>query len=217
MAIRSSCALRLDGLHEEGNAVFRWGNAGAPVPVEPMLVDFRNHIQSPTSHVMFMRFVVPQGGGHGSGGWAMQEVAMLKAVFLLGTVLVLSILPIDDHSAWAGQPPPRLGGPCEYKEYKGVAEVISVSRMASADNRGQDEFEVKCSFHPREQIEEQFAQTTAREFRLHVDNDANPTGRFIVRHGIKVGSRIPCIVRVIVRGTCTPVLFEFPWSGRAGK
>lgn len=142
---------------------------------------------------------------------------MLKAVFLLGTVLVLSILPTDDHSALAVQPPPRLGGPCEYREYKGVAEVVSVNRRGSADNQWQDEFEVKCSFHPWEQIAEQFARTSAREFRLHVDNDANPSGRFIVKHGIRVGSRIPCIVRVIVRGTCTPVLFEFPWTGRAGK
>lgn len=147
----------------------------------------------------------------------MQELTAVKVVFLFGTVLLLSILPIFRHGDAAAEPEPMVGGPCEYKAYAGMAEVISVTRAGSAENRSKDEYEVKCSFHPEGHIEEQFAQTAAREFRLYVDNDVNPGRRFIDQYDIKVGKRIPCVLRVIVRGTCTPVLFEFPWIGRVGE
>jgi hypothetical protein len=145
----------------------------------------------------------------------MQEASALRVVFLFGTVLVLSILPVFRHGEAAAQP--LVGGPCEYKPYRGAAEVVSVTKIGSAENRWQDEYEVKCSFHPQEPIEEPFAQTAAREFRLLVDNGANPIRRFIEQYDIKVGERIPSVLRVIVRGTCTPVLFEYPWTGSAGK
>lgn len=147
----------------------------------------------------------------------MQEVTALGVVFLIGAGLVLSVPGVIHSSEAAEQTSSMVGGPCEYRDYPGEAEVLSVARIGGKQDRRPDEYEVKCRFHPRRPIEEPFAQVSAREFRLLVENDENPGQRFIDKHDLKVGKRIPCVLRAIVQGTCTPILYEFPWTHSRGK
>ena len=143
----------------------------------------------------------------------MQEVAAVRVVFFFGMLSVLSALPILCCSGAAKQPPPMVGGRCEYKHYRGAAEIVSVTRISSAEEGLQGEYEVGFLFHPQQEIEEQFVQATTKVFRLFTDSGANPGRLFIERHDIRVGKRIDCLLNVIIRGTCTPVMFEFPWTG----
>jgi hypothetical protein len=127
---------------------------------------------------------------------------------------VFLALMILHCSLAAASTPPIVGGSCEYKHYKGTAEVVSVTLIGSGEETLQDEYEVKCVFHPREEIKEQFAQATTKEFLLFGHNGQNPRRHFIEQHGIRVGKQIECVLKVIIRGTCTPVMFEFPWADK---
>jgi len=103
----------------------------------------------------------------------------------------------------------RVGGPCEYNQYRGKARIVSVTRMAE-QQQGREKFEVKFNFLPEEEIKESFARVEGREFLLLLTNSTYPEGLFLERYQIKTGKIFDCILKVIRKGTCTPMLFEFP-------
>jgi hypothetical protein len=121
-------------------------------------------------------------------------------------------LPILGCLAGAPQSPPLVGGHCEYRDYIGIAEIVSVNKVSSATEGIHDEYEVKYIFRPREEIQEEFAQAKTKVFQMLDAGGANPTGSFIERHDLKPGKQVECTLKVIIRGTCTPMLFEFPWT-----
>lgn len=71
-------------------------------------------------------------------------------------------------------------------------------------------FEVMFAFHPQEVIQEEFAKTKDRQWPMVLNDLSDPRENLLKQHGIKPGKRIPCIMKVIIKGTCTPVLFDFP-------
>jgi len=148
---------------------------------------------------------------------AMQELATARLAFILGVLPVLLIVTLLHCSGAASPSPPIVGGPCEYKSYRGTAEVVSVTLIGPGEETGQDEYEVRCVFHAREEIKEPFARVTASEFLLSADSGENPRRFFIEQHDIRVGRHIECVLKVIVRGTCTPVMFELPWAESEGN
>ena len=101
---------------------------------------------------------------------------------------------------------PPMGGQCEYKQYKGKAEIVSVTKRPDAPK----EYEVKFSFHTEEPIQEDFAKAEGKEYVLLLSNSAYPGADFLNRYGIAVGKQFDCYMKVITRGTCTPIRFEFP-------
>jgi hypothetical protein len=106
-------------------------------------------------------------------------------------------------------PPP--GGECEYKSYEGSAKIISIiPREEPTSSR--EEYEIKFLFLSEQEIEESYAQVEGREFLLLIKNRYFPRRNFIERYGIKVGKIFPCTLEVIVGGSCTPFLFEFPFT-----
>lgn len=143
----------------------------------------------------------------------MQELTPVRGLYLFWIILALSALQMICCTGAAAQRPQKVGGKCEYKRYMGTAKIVSVTLIGSGEERLQDEYEVKWLFHPREKIEESFVPAPDKELRLYVDNDANPRRLFIEQHDIKVGKQIECALEVITRGTCTPVIFKFPWTG----
>ena len=129
------------------------------------------------------------------------------SLFVVVHLLILLWLPL----LWAGSEgfKGRMGGPCEYNQYRGKARIASVTRMAE-QHQGRETFEVKFNFLPEEEIKESFARVEGREFLLLLTNSTYPEGIFLERYQIKTGKILDCILKVIRKGTCTPMLFEFP-------
>lgn len=106
-----------------------------------------------------------------------------------------------------------VGGQCEYKKYKGRARIISISKKEQTNNRGRpsyERFEVKFCFYTDQTIEERHGQVNGEEYLLLLDNSSYPGTKFLQKYGIEVGKDFDCYLKVITRGTCTPILFDFP-------
>jgi hypothetical protein len=106
-----------------------------------------------------------------------------------------------------------VGGPCQYKAYPGRAAILSVQKQegqTQAVAPAADAYEVKFSFTPDEKIREDWVRVEGKEHLLLLANSAFPGPGFLKKYGIEPGKLFQCNMKVITRGTCTPVLFEFP-------
>lgn len=102
---------------------------------------------------------------------------------------------------------PLVGGPCEYSAYPGQAEILSVAPANAHGGR----FDVKFRFIPDGTVEEPLGKAALqRTFSLLPDRETQPDRAFVEQFDIRPGKRIGCTLRVITRGTCTPILFDFP-------
>lgn len=101
---------------------------------------------------------------------------------------------------------PRVGGTCTYKQYSGEAEIVSVTPRQGAPA----EYEIRFSFHPNETIQEKFAQDEGKQWLIVQKDFSYPHENFLTQYGIQTGKRLPCYMKVITKGTCAPVLFDFP-------
>jgi hypothetical protein len=139
---------------------------------------------------------------------SLSEFASLSGVGLANlsmTLIFLVSLTSCDLSA-SSSSSPRVGGRCIYKQYKGDAEILSVTPRQGIPG----EYEIKFSFHPQETIQEEFARVEGRQWILVQKDSSYPRDDFLTQYGIKAGKRLPCYLKVITKGTCTPVLFKFP-------
>jgi hypothetical protein len=136
---------------------------------------------------------------------------LLRSLFL--TVLsfflfALLCMAMDTH------PEDKVaGGPCQYKAYPGRAAILSVQKQegqTQAVAPAADAYEVKFSFTPDEKIKEDWVRVEGKEHLLLLANSAFPGPGFLKKYGIEPGKLFQCNMKVITRGTCTPVLFEFP-------
>ncbi len=105
---------------------------------------------------------------------------------------------------------PRAGGPCEYHRYEGRAEITSVQRITGSQNQAGEDYEIRFRFIPDEKVREPFARVEGREFLLDINGTSSFSREFTERHGIRPGSFLAGFLQVIVKGTCTPILFGFP-------
>ena len=103
-----------------------------------------------------------------------------------------------------------VGGQCEYKQYEGNARIISITKVVDSISYSRDRYEVKFVFTTDEEIKESFVKTEGREFLLMLGNSSYPGPKFLKKYGIDVGKVLKCHLKLITRGACTPVLFEFP-------
>jgi hypothetical protein len=142
-----------------------------------------------------------------------KQLAVLCTVFLLTAGLSCRL-----HSSDMNNPnglSPKVGGPCEYKDYKGEAEIVSVQRIdsssASARLKQPDElYKVTYSFYPEKRIQENFVHIESRRFDLLREDSSYPDLGFIQRNGINPGKKLKCVLQVITKGACTPMIFKFP-------
>ena len=93
-----------------------------------------------------------------------------------------------------------------YKQYSGEAEIVSVTPRQGAPT----EYEIRFSFRPHETIQEEFAQDEGKQWLIVQKDFSYPNENFLTQYGIQTGKRLPCYMKVITKGTCTPVLFDFP-------
>jgi len=104
-----------------------------------------------------------------------------------------------------------VGGECQYKQYQGCAQIVSITPIDRPAGYSSNRYEVKFRFTPNQKIEEPFAQAEGREFLLLLNHIYYPGLNFLEKYDIKVGKFLDCNLKVIVRGTCTPMLFDFPF------
>ena len=106
---------------------------------------------------------------------------------------------------------PLVGGPCEYKSYPGQAEIVSVAPWAPPAAAAGERFDVKFRFIPEGPVEEPLGKAALqRTFSLLPYREMPPDRAFIEKFDIRPGKQLGCTLKVITRGTCTPILFDFP-------
>jgi hypothetical protein len=141
---------------------------------------------------------------------------MIKRFFgKSGVFLIISLFIFFSLFACAWAQPDHqggrlVGGPCQYKCYPGQATILSITSSPAGDPDLAKRFDVKFSFTPQEKIEESFARVEGKTFNLYGNNFQYPDREFLMSHNIQVGRVLDGSLQVIISGTCTPVLFDFP-------
>jgi hypothetical protein len=106
---------------------------------------------------------------------------------------------------------PVVGGPCEYKSYPGQAEIVSMAPMEDVAEAAGGRYDVKFRFISDGPVEEPLGKAALeRTFSFLPDREMPPDRAYIEKFDIRPGTRIGCTLKVIMRGTCTPILFDFP-------
>jgi len=114
------------------------------------------------------------------------------------------------------QTQPKVGGTCDYQSYPGLAEILSLVKaepQEAAGEAGVERFEIRFSFRPDGPIEQDWVKLSGETFLLTLPGGRLPDQEFLAKHGIMVGQMIPCLLKVITKGTCTPLIFTWPSEG----
>ncbi len=143
-----------------------------------------------------------------------KQLVPLYTVFLLtlgfGCQLYSSDINIqkDDTSS-------KVGGPCKYKDYKGMAEILSIQKIESGNSsksitQPQEVYKVTYSFCPEINIQENFVHLESKYFILLLPDSSYPDLMFIRKNAIYPGKKLDCVLKVIMKGACNPMIFTFP-------
>ena len=133
---------------------------------------------------------------------------MLKAA-LIAVSLAFALSATTGHA----DQPHIVGGPCEYKNYPGKAEIISVEPTPPRPQAAKPAFPpytVMFRFRPQQNLHGEGLYVEGKLYRLTLPGGADPGPRFLEKYKIRPGSVLDCQIRFIRKGTCTPVLFFFP-------
>ncbi|MGD9608874.1 MAG: hypothetical protein AB7U59_05670 [Desulfovibrionaceae bacterium] len=96
-----------------------------------------------------------------------------------------------------------VGGPCRYVDYPGRATIVTVNPETPA-------MDVTFTFAPDRPIAGDPLYEPGKVHHLTLIGGSAPGPRFVERYGLRPGLTLPCLLRTIRQGTCTPVLFDFP-------
>ena len=89
--------------------------------------------------------------------------------------------------------------------------ITSVKRISSYPQQlSYEPHEVKYDAVPIESIKEPFAASEGKEYEMRFKNSYPLSKEFIEQHGITTGKCFDCVIKVISKGTCTPILIELP-------
>lgn len=100
-----------------------------------------------------------------------------------------------------------VGGPCRYVDYPGRATIVAVTPAGQAGTPAMD---VTFTFAPDRPISGDPLYEPGKVHHLTLIGGSAPSPRFVQRYGLRPGLPLPCRLRTIRKGTCTPVLFDFP-------
>jgi len=105
-------------------------------------------------------------------------------------------------TALAGQ---LVGGPCRYDDIAGQATIVAVTPQETGNR-----LDVTFTFRPNTPLVSEPLYEPAKVWHLTLVSGQAPGPRFVKRYGIRPGRVLPGRMRLIRKGTCTPVLFAFP-------
>lgn len=134
-------------------------------------------------------------------------VGQSRVLLFLFLFFILSACAVAQTDHQKGR---LVGGPCKYKSYPGQATIISITDGQTGGADDVKRFEVKFTFAPQDKIEESYARVEGGTFHLYGNNWRYPDQDFLKHHNIHVGKVLDGSLQVIVSGTCTPVVFDFP-------
>ena len=146
---------------------------------------------------------------YGCSNFPYRQFLILWLVFMLSFGMSCQLHSSDMNSL------PKDGGPCEYKDYKGKAEIVSIekieSKSVSASNKQPAELcKITYHFYPEKIIQETSVHVESRDFVLLLPNSSYPNLEFIQGNNISIGEKIDCVLKVITKGACKPMIFKFP-------
>jgi len=136
--------------------------------------------------------------------------------FFVSLFIAVLLFLFPRFSSLAIDSPPKrhvVGGPCEYKEYMGQAKIVSLEKRGAEEQvvpSQKHSYEVRFSFDTDQGIQEPYVRVKGKEYLLLLRDSSYPGARFLREYGIKVGKVFPCCLKVITKGTCTPIIFDFP-------
>ncbi|QLA19654.1 hypothetical protein [Desulfolutivibrio sulfoxidireducens] len=111
-----------------------------------------------------------------------------------------------------------VGGPCSYADHPGTATILAVTPAPQDDSASAppyQAFQVTYVFTADQPLPALGAPEEGRTQRLTLTNGWDPGRRFLEKYDIRPGRRIPCVLRIIQSGTCTPLILEFPGIDRS--
>jgi|GEM_PF-522020 len=141
------------------------------------------------------------------------QMMMKRVLFLIKCSCVLFYVSMMGLSCAETKPAQIVGGPCSYKSYPGTAEVISVEKVYAskeAATRAGSGYDVRFVYYADTAPEETYVRVKGKTHSLLLTNGTRPRSGFLKKYNIAAGNTLPCELAVIVKGTCTPILFKFP-------
>ncbi|NMC48331.1 MAG: hypothetical protein GYA47_02705 [Desulfovibrio sp.] len=104
---------------------------------------------------------------------------------------------------------PLVGGPCAYTDHPGTATIVAITPNSTSAQPFPG-MTVTFTFKADGPLPPVVASDESRTHRLTLTNGWNPGPRFLDKYGLRPGREIPCLLRLIRSGTCTPRIFAFP-------
>ncbi len=137
-------------------------------------------------------------------------------VFLMVVAAVIAFLYLSGNNE-SSKTPLILGGKCFYNDYPGKALITSIqmtdkskAQATASGGPGYQGYEIYFKFMTNEKVKEDWAKNTLDKERLFLlVNSWYPGKEFIKKYDIKVNKKFDCILKVINKGTCTPIIFDF--------
>ena len=130
----------------------------------------------------------------------------------LSLVLIVGLTVCGDNSSSDNG---SVGGECKYKYIPGIAEIVSISQPDKGENNClNDPVKITFKFSPNaSNVPEQYLYPNwSDENQIFTISDGkNPPRQCVIDEGLTVGSQHECVRKEIVKGTCTPVIFHFPF------
>ncbi len=112
--------------------------------------------------------------------------------------LVLLSLTVAPQHAMSGSLPGRVGGACEYKETLGQGTITSVeSATQQSITLVRFDFEALPQTHPQRTVEGQLVLSGEQSLQ-----------KWLELHQIREGAKIPIKRLDIIKGTCSPIIYE---------
>jgi hypothetical protein len=142
--------------------------------------------------------------------------ALAATAVLAAALLTAAPVPAAAPSPEETAPAPlgiRVGGPCTYADYPGVAAILAVTPAAPDKNRPTPPYPgmtVTYTFSASSALPPQGIHLEGKVQTLTLVNGWAPGRRFLEKYGIRPGASLPCVLRIIKSGTCTPMIFDFP-------
>jgi len=149
-----------------------------------------------------------------------------KIVRLIGILIIaisLIILVYLSGDSKYSEMPQIIGGSCVYNDYPGKAVITSIqitdkskAQATTLGSPGYSGYEIYFKFITDKQIKESWAiSTLGKEHLLLLVNSWYPGKEFIKKYNIEVNKEFDCNLKIINKGTCTPIIFDFKNIKRA--